>query len=74
MSDSHLHAKKSLQEHMRRVVVDPSADVRADIAKTVAEAFALNTLAESEKKLAVELFAAMVCDVEIGRASCRERV
>lgn len=51
---------------MRRVVVDPSADVRADIAKTVAQAFALETLADSEKQQAAELFAALARDVEIG--------
>ena len=57
--------KKLTKEDVSKLLSDPSAETRAEMAAKVAGDFVSNTLSENERRLAEEIFHVMVKDAEV---------
>ena len=57
--------KKLTKEDVSKLLSDPSAETRADMAAKIAGDFDANALSENERRLAEEIFHVMVKDAEV---------
>lgn len=60
-----MNKKKLTKEDISKLLSDPSAETRADMAAKVAGDFDANALSENERRLAEEIFHVMVKDAEV---------